>query len=97
MCPLFRFAVFYSFVYKLNIDYVVNSWEKDVVGMVEEKHGKNKISISFECETLKADKAAEEHIRQFMPKLAGLDAVGKYATCFPFIMLFKMRSSYFTA
>lgn len=49
----------------------------DVVGMVEQKHGKNKIVVSFECETLKADKAAEDHIRQFMPKLAGLDAVGK--------------------
>ncbi|KAG6742935.1 hypothetical protein POTOM_053879 [Populus tomentosa] len=43
--------------------------------MVEEKHGKKKIHVSFECETLKADKAAEDHIKQFMPKLAGLDAV----------------------
>ncbi|RVW30434.1 hypothetical protein CK203_037330 [Vitis vinifera] len=53
-----------------------HGWEMDVVGMVEQKHGKNKIVVSFECETLKADKAAEDHIRQFMPKLAGLDAVG---------------------
>ncbi|XP_057953001.1 uncharacterized protein LOC131147251 isoform X2 [Malania oleifera] len=52
-----------------------HGWEKDVVGMVEEKHGKNKILVSFECEKLKAEKAAEDHIRQFMPKLAGLDAV----------------------
>ncbi|KAJ7974340.1 Imidazole glycerol phosphate synthase subunit HisH [Quillaja saponaria] len=52
-----------------------HGWEKDVVGMIEEKHGKNKILVSFECETLKAEKAAEDHIRQFMPKLAGLDAV----------------------
>lgn len=44
--------------------------------MVEQKHGKNKILLSFECETLKADKAAEDHIKQFMPKLAGMDAVG---------------------
>ncbi|KAF4385617.1 hypothetical protein F8388_010173 [Cannabis sativa] len=43
--------------------------------MVEEKHGKNKIVVSFNCETLKAEKAAEDHIRNFMPKLAGLDAV----------------------
>ncbi|PON40789.1 hypothetical protein PanWU01x14_294800 [Parasponia andersonii] len=50
-------------------------WEKDVVGMVEQKHGKNKILVSFNCETLKAEKAAEDHIRNFMPKLAGLDAV----------------------
>ncbi|KAF9663787.1 hypothetical protein SADUNF_Sadunf17G0088300 [Salix dunnii] len=57
-----------------NIDQA-HGWEKDTVGMVEEKHGKKKIHISFECETLKADKAAEDHIKQFMPKLAGLDAV----------------------
>ncbi|KAJ4707391.1 Imidazole glycerol phosphate synthase subunit HisH [Melia azedarach] len=52
-----------------------HGWEKDVAGMVEQKHEKNRISVSFECETLKADKAAEDHIRQYMPKLAGLDAV----------------------
>lgn len=39
--------------------------------------------VSFECEALKADKAAEDHIKQFMPKLAGMDAVGKlYFTSF---------------
>ncbi|MBA0712322.1 hypothetical protein Golax_011430, partial [Gossypium laxum] len=54
-----------------------HGWEKDVVDMVEEKEGKKKILVSFECETLKSDKAAEEHIKQFMPKLSGLDAVGK--------------------
>ncbi|KAG6660229.1 uncharacterized protein LOC122303094 isoform X2 [Carya illinoinensis] len=52
-----------------------HGWENDVVGMVEHKDGKNKILVSFACETLKAEKAAEEHIRQFMPKLAGLDVV----------------------
>ncbi|KAF5957539.1 hypothetical protein HYC85_004764 [Camellia sinensis] len=59
-----------------NIDHA-HGWEKDVVGMVEQEHGKSKILISFDCETLKADKAAEDHIRQFMPKLAGMDAVGR--------------------
>lgn len=49
-----------------------------MIGLVEEKHGKKKVSVSFECETLKADEAAEDHIRQFMPKLAGLDAVSTY-------------------
>lgn len=39
--------------------------------------------VSFECETLKSDDEAEEHIRRFMPKLSGLDAVG---------MLFLPRS-----
>ncbi|XP_075635224.1 uncharacterized protein LOC142607571 isoform X1 [Castanea sativa] len=53
----------------------VHGWEKDVVGMVEQKDGKNKIFVSFVCETLKAEQAAEDHIRQFMPKLAGVDAV----------------------
>ncbi|XP_047312158.1 uncharacterized protein LOC124915481 [Impatiens glandulifera] len=52
-----------------------HGWEKDVVGMVEKENKKQKILASFECETLKADKAAEEHIIQFMPKLAGMDAV----------------------
>ncbi|XP_068654558.1 uncharacterized protein [Aristolochia californica] len=50
-------------------------WEKDVVGMVEQKHEKQKILISFECETLKADMAADDHIRKFMPNVSGLDAV----------------------
>lgn len=64
--------LFWGLIY-INICY---SWEKDVVDMVEEKEGKKKILVSFECETLKSDKAAEEHIKQFMPKLSGLDAVG---------------------
>lgn len=52
-----------------------HGWENDVVGMVEKKDAKNKVLVSFECEKLKAEKAAEDHIKQFMPKLAGLDAV----------------------
>lgn len=52
-----------------------HGWEEDVSGMVEQKQQKNKIAVSFECETLKAEKAAEDHIKQYMPKLAGLDAV----------------------
>uniref|UniRef100_I1N6A1 Uncharacterized protein n=1 Tax=Glycine max TaxID=3847 RepID=I1N6A1_SOYBN len=54
-----------------------HGWDKDITGMIEPKDGKKRISVSFECETLKAEKAAEDHIRKFMPKLAGLDAVGK--------------------
>lgn len=54
------------------------SWEDDIVGLVEKKHGNRKFSLSFECETLKADKAAEEHISKYMPNLKGLDAVGKH-------------------
>ncbi|KAF7129459.1 hypothetical protein RHSIM_Rhsim10G0045300 [Rhododendron simsii] len=57
-----------------NVDHA-HGWEKDVVGMVEQEHGKCKILVSFECETLKAEKEAEEHIMKFMPKLAGMDAV----------------------
>ncbi|KAH9676634.1 hypothetical protein KPL70_019232 [Citrus sinensis] len=52
-----------------------HGWEKDVSGMVEQEQEKNKIAVSFECETLKAEKVAEDHIKQYMPKLAGLDAV----------------------
>lgn len=46
--------------------------------MVEEKHGKRKTSVHFECETLKADEAAQDHLRRFMPKLVGMDAVGNF-------------------
>lgn len=46
--------------------------------MVEEKHGKQKILVSFECETLKSDAASEEHLKKYMPNLVGLDAVGRY-------------------
>jgi polyphosphate kinase 2 (PPK2 family) len=53
-------------------------WEDDVVGLVQKKHGNKKVLVSFECETLKADKAAEEHISRYMPNLCGLDAVGKH-------------------
>ncbi|KAL8471677.1 hypothetical protein ACS0TY_028443 [Phlomoides rotata] len=52
-----------------------HGWQKDVVGMVEQKHEKSKVSVSFECETLKADTAAEDHLTKFMPKLVGMDAV----------------------
>lgn len=57
-----------------NVDHA-HGWQEDVIGMLEEKHGKCKVSISFECETLKADEAAEDHIKKFMPKLSGMDAV----------------------
>lgn len=32
--------------------------------------------ITFECETLKSDTEAEDHIKKFMPSLIGRDAVG---------------------
>ncbi|RZC60936.1 hypothetical protein C5167_022708 [Papaver somniferum] len=57
-----------------NVDQA-HGWEKDVIGMVEKKNVEHKISVSFDCETLKADKAAEDHIRQFMPNLVGLEDV----------------------
>ncbi|KAJ8439049.1 hypothetical protein Cgig2_014469 [Carnegiea gigantea] len=52
-----------------------SSWENDIVNEIEHKQTRNKILVSFECESLKADKAAEDHIRKFIPKLAGMDAV----------------------
>ncbi|XP_049934565.1 uncharacterized protein LOC116257258 isoform X2 [Nymphaea colorata] len=53
-----------------------HGWDNDVIRTLEKVEKKDKISVSFECETLKSDKAAEDHIRQFMPKLVGLGAVG---------------------
>ncbi|KAJ4800901.1 hypothetical protein LUZ62_052147 [Rhynchospora pubera] len=58
-----------------NVDHV-HGWEEDIVGMVEDKNRKNRsIRVNFECESLKADDAAEEHIIKYMPNLSGLDAV----------------------
>lgn len=53
--------------------------------MVEQKHEKTKVSVSFECETLKADTAAEDHLTKFMPKLVGMDAVGKFSPLLRFL------------
>ncbi|KAI3970848.1 hypothetical protein MKX01_024495 [Papaver californicum] len=57
-----------------NIDQA-HGWEKDVIEMVEKKNAEHEISVSFDCETLKADKAAEDHIKQFMSNLVGLEDV----------------------
>ncbi|WOL10457.1 hypothetical protein Cni_G19212 [Canna indica] len=58
-----------------NVDQA-HGWEKDTVDIIQKKQGKlKKISVSFECETLKSDNAAEEHIKNYMPNLVGLDAV----------------------
>lgn len=56
-------------------------WDDDVVNMLDEKEQKHKILVSFECETLKGGKEAEDHINKFMPKLAGTDAVGMLPYC----------------
>ncbi|CAN6307234.1 unnamed protein product [Urochloa humidicola] len=57
-----------------NIDHL-HGWEDDIVGLIEKEHGNQKVLLSFECETLKADKDAEDHIIKYMPNLCGLDAV----------------------
>lgn len=62
--------------------------------MVEQEHGKNKILVSFECETLKAEKEAEDHIMKFMPKLAGMDAVGKHSSSFFIPSIFRQAFLY---
>ncbi|KAL5217984.1 hypothetical protein ABZP36_018668 [Zizania latifolia] len=59
-----------------NIDHL-HGWEDDIIGLVEKEHGNRKFSVTFECETLKADKAAEEHISKYMPNLSGLDAIDR--------------------
>jgi len=63
-----------------NADHV-HGWEEDVICMVEkskEKH--NKLFISFECETLKADKQAKDHINRYLPHLIGHEAVVNIGT-----------------
>ncbi|CAN6295711.1 unnamed protein product, partial [Urochloa humidicola] len=50
-----------------NIDHL-HGWEDDIVGLVEKEHGNQKVLLSFECETLKADKDTEDHIIKYMPK-----------------------------
>ena len=62
-----------------NPNNVLCRWEDDIVGLVEKEHGNQKVLLSFECETLKADKDAEDHIIKYMPNLRGLDAVGKHS------------------
>ncbi|VFQ86580.1 unnamed protein product [Cuscuta campestris] len=58
-----------------NIEHA-HGWENDVMNLLEEKCRKGNIFVSFECETLKADKEAEDHISKCMPKLVGMEAVG---------------------
>ncbi|XP_078436458.1 uncharacterized protein LOC144707202 isoform X1 [Wolffia australiana] len=54
----------------------VHGWGEEAAEEVEKANqGKQNISISFDCETLKADAAAEDHVRRFMPKLSGHDVV----------------------
>lgn len=37
-------------------------------------------AVFFECETLKADREAENHIKRFLPSLVARDAVGDFLT-----------------
>ncbi|MFS7932278.1 hypothetical protein Hanom_Chr04g00365961 [Helianthus anomalus] len=61
----------------LNI-YHAHRWGKDV-NFVDLKHQKkNEVVISSVCETLKVDEATKEHVRRFMPKLTGLNVIGKH-------------------
>eukprot|EP01018_Ginkgo_biloba_P024864 Gb_02509 [translate_table: standard] len=49
--------------------------------MVEKnKEKRNKLFISFECETLKAENDAQDHIRRYLPNLIGCDAVVNIGT-----------------
>lgn len=73
-------SLWYIFLKFYNNEFMIHHccrWENDIVDMIEQKHGKQKISVSFECETLKADNAAEEHLKSYMPNLVGLCAVGR--------------------
>lgn len=75
-----KMSLWYIFLNFYNNEFMIHHccrWENDIVDMIEQKHGKQKISVSFECETLKADNAAEEHLKSYMPNLVGLCAVGR--------------------
>ena len=50
----------------------------EMVEKSKEKH--NKLFISFECETLKADKQAKDHISRYLPHLIGHEAVVNIGT-----------------
>ncbi|XP_059073061.1 uncharacterized protein LOC131076211 isoform X2 [Cryptomeria japonica] len=63
-----------------NVDHV-HGWEEDVVSMVaKNKEKNNELFISFECETLKAEKDAEDHINRYLPHLIGQEAVVNIGT-----------------
>jgi hypothetical protein len=53
-------------------------WDEEVVVEANKRHRSGDASpvITFECETLKSDTEAEDHIKKFMPSLIGRDAVG---------------------
>lgn len=78
---LYEFKASPHYTFLIDLYFFATRWEDDVVNMLDKKDQKHKILVSFECETLKAGKAAEDHINKFMPKLAGTDAVGKLPNC----------------
>lgn len=51
----------------------LHGWDEEVV----QRHSSSEAAplITFECETLKADTEAEEHVKKFSPSLIGRDAV----------------------
>ncbi|KAG0609388.1 hypothetical protein M758_8G180500 [Ceratodon purpureus] len=55
----------------------LHGWDEEVVVEANKRHRSGDASpvITFECETLKADTEAEDHIKKFMPSLVGRDAV----------------------
>ncbi|KAH9331745.1 hypothetical protein KI387_003853 [Taxus chinensis] len=63
-----------------NADHV-HGWEEDVISMVaKNKEKNNQLFIFFECETLKAEKDAEDHINRYLPHLIGCEAVVNIGT-----------------
>jgi hypothetical protein len=54
-------------------------WEEEIMEAIH--GGKTKTvstpSIKFQCEILKADEDAEQHIRKYLPSLADRGAVGQ--------------------
>lgn len=54
----------------------VHGWEEEVMQDLESKANNGCVpNVKFECEVLKADEDAEEHIRRYLPALSGREAV----------------------
>lgn len=54
----------------------LHGWDEEVVQEANNRHrsGGTAPVITFECETLKAGREAEEHLKKFLPSLVGRDA-----------------------
>ena len=57
---------------------LLSSWEEEIMEAIHGGKAKNTSvpSVKFECEILKADEDAEQHIKKYLPSIADRGAVG---------------------